>query len=202
MKAPLGEQDSVRILYLRIKSSSKLSDGLAASFRYRVLNKQQTPPVQAGNVARYDRSAEEYSRAGAGEWLLEVEDLHVHFVTTRGVVRAVEGISYKVSPGETVALVGESGCGKSVSSLAIMRLLARPAGRVVAGRILFQGATFSISPEEEMRAIRGRDIAMIFQEPMTSLNPVLTIGFQIMEPLLIHLGDDARSRRARGRPSS
>src|SRR5687767_12778615 len=108
-------------------------------------------------------------------WLLEVEDLHVHFVTSRGVVRAVEGISYKVRPGETVALVGESGCGKSVSSLAIMRLLARPAGRVVGGRILFQGRNLLELTEDEMREIRGRDIAMIFQEPMTSLNPVLTI---------------------------
>src|SRR5215510_16209667 len=114
--------------------------------------------------------------AGAGGWLLEVEDLHVHFVTTRGVVRAVEGISYKVRPGETVALVGESGCGKSVSSLAIMRLLARPAGRVVAGRILFQGVNLLELSEDAMREIRGRDVAMIFQEPMTSLNPVLTIG--------------------------
>src|SRR6185295_9398119 len=117
---------------------------------------------------------------GASEWLLEVEDLHVHFVTTRGVVRAVEGISYKVRQGETVALVGESGCGKSVSSLAIMRLLARPAGRVVGGRILFQGRNLLDLPEDQMREIRGRDIAMIFQEPMTSLNPVLTVGFQIM----------------------
>jgi len=130
-------------------------------------------------------------------WLLEVEDLHVHFVTTRGVVRAVEGISYKVRPGETVALVGESGCGKSVSSLAIMRLLAKPAGRIVAGRILFQGRNLLDLAEDQMREIRGRDIAMIFQEPMTSLNPVLTIGFQIMEPLLIHLAmteDAARTR--------
>ena len=135
--------------------------------------------------------------AGHGPWLLEVEDLHVHFVTTRGVVRAVEGISYKVRPGETVALVGESGCGKSVSSLAIMRLLARPAGRVVAGRILFQGRNLLDLMEDEMRQIRGRDIAMIFQEPMTSLNPVLTIGFQIMEPLMIHLGMTTEAARAR-----
>ena len=135
--------------------------------------------------------------AGHGHWLLEVEDLHVHFVTTRGVVRAVEGISYKVRPGETVALVGESGCGKSVSSLAIMRLLARPAGRVVAGRILFQGRNLLDLSEDQMRQIRGRDIAMIFQEPMTSLNPVLTIGFQIMEPLMIHLGMATEAARAR-----
>ncbi len=130
-------------------------------------------------------------------WLLEIEDLHVHFVTSRGVVRAVEGISYKVKPGEVVALVGESGCGKSVSSLAVMRLLAKPAGRVVHGRILFEGRDLLTLPDEDMRAIRGRDIAMIFQEPMTSLNPVLTVGFQIMEPLLIHLNmteDQARAR--------
>src|SRR5262249_15732399 len=135
--------------------------------------------------------------AGAGEWLLEVEDLLLDFVTTRGVVRAVEGISYKVRPGETVALVGESGCGKSVSSLAIMRLLARPAGRVVAGRVLFQGRNLLDLSEDEMREIRGRDIAMIFQEPMTSLNPVLTVGFQIMEPLLIHLGMSEEHARLR-----
>ncbi len=128
-------------------------------------------------------------------WLLEVEDLHVHFVTTRGVVRAVEGLSYKVRPGEVVALVGESGCGKSVSALSVMRLLAKPAGRIVQGRVLFQGRDLLTLSDEAMRAIRGRDISMIFQEPMTSLNPVLRVGFQIMEPLIIHFGwDEARAR--------
>nr|PZN81009.1 MAG: glutathione ABC transporter ATP-binding protein [Pseudomonadota bacterium] len=135
--------------------------------------------------------------AASSPWLLEVENLHVHFVTTAGVVRAVEGLSYKVKPGEVVALVGESGCGKSVSALTVMRLLAKPAGRVVAGRILFQGRDLLKLSEEEMRAIRGREISMIFQEPMTSLNPVLTIGFQIMEPLMIHLGMSEKQARAR-----
>jgi len=131
--------------------------------------------------------------------LLEVEDLHVHFVASRGVVRAVEGISYKVWPGEIVALVGESGCGKSVSALSILRLLARPTGRIVRGRVLFDGRDLLTLSEEEMREVRGGAIGMIFQEPMTSLNPVLTIGLQIMEPLTIHLkmlGPEARARAA------
>jgi peptide/nickel transport system ATP-binding protein len=135
--------------------------------------------------------------APGSPWLLEVDDLHVHFVTSRGVVRAVEGISYTVRRGEVVALVGESGCGKSVSSLAIMRLLAKPAARIVAGRILFEGRDLLKLSDDEMRELRGREISMIFQEPMTSLNPVLTIGFQIMEPLLIHLGMDMRAARSR-----
>ena len=118
--------------------------------------------------------------------LLSVEDLHVHFVTSRGVVRAVEGVSWQVHAGEMVALVGESGCGKSVSALSVMRLLAKPAGRIVHGRILFEGRNLLELDDESMRQVRGRDISMIFQEPMTSLNPVLTIGLQIMEPLLIH----------------
>jgi peptide/nickel transport system ATP-binding protein len=129
--------------------------------------------------------------------LLDVEDLHVHFVTSRGVVRAVEGISYQVRPGEVVAIVGESGCGKSVSSLAIMRLLTRPAGRVARGSIRLEGRDLLKLSEEEMRAVRGRDISMIFQEPMTSLNPVLPIGLQITEPMLIHLKMDETQARAR-----
>jgi len=94
---------------------------------------------QATEQSGIDPGRENRGLAPVSRWLLEVQDLHVHFVTTRGVVRAVEGISYTVAPAETVALVGESGCGKSVSSLAIMRLLAKPAGRIVAGRILFEG---------------------------------------------------------------
>ena len=134
---------------------------------------------------------------GGGEVLLSVEDLHVHFVTSRGVVRAVDGVSYNVRRGEIVALVGESGCGKSVSSLAIMRLLAKPAGRVVGGRIMFEGRDLLTLSEDEMREIRGRDISMIFQEPMTSLNPVLPIGLQIMEPMTIHLKMNEAQARAR-----
>jgi len=129
--------------------------------------------------------------------LLEIENLHVHFVTSRGTVRAVENVGYAVRPGEIVAIVGESGSGKSVSALAVMRLLAKPAGRVVAGAIRFAGRDLLSLSDEEMRALRGREIAMIFQEPMTSLNPVLTIGRQITEPLFIHLAmtpDQARAR--------
>jgi peptide/nickel transport system ATP-binding protein len=133
---------------------------------------------------------------GVRPWLLEVENLHVQFASPRGVVRAVEGISYRVRAGEIVALVGESGCGKSVSSLAIMRLLAHN-GRVTEGRILFEGRDLLQITDEEMRAIRGRDIAMIFQDPMTSLNPVLTVGFQIAEPLLLHLQMTPAAARAR-----
>jgi peptide/nickel transport system ATP-binding protein len=127
--------------------------------------------------------------------LLDVQDLHVRFDTSRGVVHAVDGISYSVRRGEVVAIVGESGCGKSVSSLAIMGLLSKPAGRVTAGRILFEGRDLLTLSAEQMREIRGRDISMIFQEPMTSLNPVLSIGEQIMEPLFVHLKmDDAKAR--------
>jgi peptide/nickel transport system ATP-binding protein len=121
----------------------------------------------------------------------------VHFVTSRGVVRAVEGLSYDVRAGEMVALVGESGCGKSVSSLAVMRLLARPAGRVARGRIMFEGRDLLELSEDEMRSVRGREISMIFQEPMTSLNPVLPIGFQITESLFMHRKISPEAARAR-----
>ena len=120
--------------------------------------------------------------------LLQVRHLHTQFLTRGGVVRAVDGVSWDVGEGETVALVGESGCGKSVSALSIMRLVSEPAGRIIGGQILFKGRDLLTLSEEEMRKVRGREIAMIFQEPMTSLNPVLTIGRQLTQGLEIHLG--------------
>ena len=108
--------------------------------------------------------------------LLDVRHLSTQFTTRGGVVRAVDDVSWDVMEGETVALVGESGCGKSVSALSIMRLVSEPAGRVVGGEVLFRGRNLLELSEEEMRKVRGREIAMIFQEPMTSLNPVLSIG--------------------------
>ena len=137
------------------------------------------------------------ARSGqARQPLLEIKDLSVQFNTGHGTVRAVEGLSYAVHPGEMVAIVGESGSGKSVSALAIMRLLAGTA-RIPSGSITFDGKDLLSLSEEEMRQIRGREIAMIFQEPMTSLNPVLKIGLQITEPLTIHLGMDDEAARAR-----
>ncbi len=129
--------------------------------------------------------------------LLEVKNLQTQFLTSAGVVRAVDGVSYDINEGETVALVGESGCGKSVSALSIMRLVAEPAGRIVGGEILFKGRDLLKLSEEEMRDVRGRDIAMVFQEPMTSLNPVLTIGRQLTEGLEIHLGMTTEAASAR-----
>jgi peptide/nickel transport system ATP-binding protein len=120
----------------------------------------------------------------------------VHFLTSRGPINAVEGLSFSVASGEVVAIVGESGSGKSVSALSIMRLLPKLTGRA-SGRIVFDGRDLFGLDDEEMREIRGRDISMIFQEPMTSLNPLLTIGLQIMEPLTIHLGMTEAEARAR-----
>jgi oligopeptide/dipeptide ABC transporter ATP-binding protein len=129
--------------------------------------------------------------------LLEVGNLRTTFQTAAGLVRAVDGVSWDVEEGETVALVGESGCGKSVSALSIMRLIAPPAGRIESGEILFKGRDLLKLSEEEMRSVRGREIAMIFQEPMTSLNPVLSIGRQLTEGLEIHLKMTPPDSRAR-----
>jgi oligopeptide/dipeptide ABC transporter ATP-binding protein len=131
------------------------------------------------------------------EVLLDVRSLRTQFHTSAGVIRAVDGVSWDVRKGETVALVGESGCGKSVSALSVMRLVSAPAGRIVDGEIIFKGRNLLSLPEEEMRRIRGREISMIFQEPMTSLNPVLTIGRQLTETLETHLGMTSAQAEAR-----
>ncbi len=120
--------------------------------------------------------------------LLEIDGLKTHFFTRDGVVRAVDGVSFSVAPGETLAVVGESGCGKSVTSLSVLRLIASPPGRIVEGSIRFQGQDLLELSERRMRDIRGNEISMIFQEPMTSLNPVLRIGSQITETLTLHRG--------------
>ncbi|WP_338662747.1 ABC transporter ATP-binding protein [Pararoseomonas sp. SCSIO 73927] len=119
--------------------------------------------------------------------LLEVRDLQTHFRTPDGINRAVDGLSFHVNAGETVAIVGESGCGKSVTSMSILRLLPEPPGKI-AGEVRFQGRDLLKLSDKEMRGIRGNDISMIFQEPMTSLNPVLTVGRQIGETLRLHQG--------------
>ncbi len=129
--------------------------------------------------------------------LLEVRNLQTQFFTSAGTVRAVDGISYDVAPGETVAIVGESGCGKSVGAMSIMRLIPDPPGRVVDGEVIFNDTDLLKLSEAEMRAIRGRDIGMIFQEPMTSLNPVLSIERQLTETVEEHLGYGHEKARAR-----
>jgi oligopeptide transport system ATP-binding protein len=118
--------------------------------------------------------------------LLQVKDLRTHFFTREGLVKAVDGISYDVYEGETVGIVGESGCGKSVSALSLLRLIPDPPGKIVGGELVFEGRDLLKVREDEIRRIRGNEIAMIFQEPMTSLNPVLTIGRQVAEPLELH----------------
>jgi len=127
------------------------------------------------------------------ERILDIADLRTWFFTRDGVVRAVDGVSFHVFPGETLAIVGESGCGKSVTALSVLRLIPSPPGRIVSGAIRFAGRDLLGLSEAEMRAVRGNEISMIFQEPMTSLNPVLTIGRQIAETLTLHQGLDHRA---------
>jgi oligopeptide/dipeptide ABC transporter ATP-binding protein len=129
--------------------------------------------------------------------LLEVENMQTQFFTSAGTVKAVDGISYVVDEGETVAIVGESGCGKSVSALSILRLIPDPPGRIVGGRVLLQGNDLLTLPDKDIRRVRGRDIAMVFQEPMTSLNPVLTVGRQLTESMIHHMAMDEKKAQAR-----
>lgn len=130
--------------------------------------------------------------------LLEVKDLITRFYTEEGVVHAVNGISYTIDEGESMALVGESGCGKSVSMLSLLRLIPSPPGRIEKGEAIYSGRDLLKMPEDEIRTIRGREIAMIFQDPMTSLNPVFTIGRQLTEGVRMHLGltDSQAKKRA------
>jgi peptide/nickel transport system ATP-binding protein len=129
--------------------------------------------------------------------LLEIENLCTYFFTSEGVVRAVDGVSYSVRAGETLAVVGESGCGKSVTAMSILRLMPSPPARIVSGSIRFEGRDLLAASEEEMRRIRGNEISMIFQEPMTSLNPVLTVGKQVAETLELHQGLSGDAAQAR-----
>src|SRR5512145_935500 len=121
------------------------------------------------------------------ERLLDIKGLKTHFFTEEGVVRAVDGIDLHIDKGETLGVVGESGCGKSVTALSVMRLIPMPPGKIEGGRILFDGEDLVRVPESRMRQVRGGKIGMIFQEPMTSLNPVFTVGDQIEEAVRLHL---------------
>ncbi len=129
--------------------------------------------------------------------LLEINDLRTYFFTEDGTVRAVDGVTWDLEEGQTLGLVGESGCGKSVTALSILRLIPNPPGRIVDGEILFEGQDLLKISNAEMRHIRGNRIAMVFQEPMTSLNPVLTIGNQIIEVIRLHMGLEEAESRAR-----
>ena len=129
--------------------------------------------------------------------LLEVKGLTTQFYTQDGVVHAVNGIPYHLNEGETIAIVGESGSGKSVGVMSLLRLIPQPPGKIVAGEVWFQGRDLLQISDDEIRQVRGKHIAMIFQDPMTSLNPVLTIGYQLMEPLQLHLGMNKNEARKR-----
>jgi peptide/nickel transport system ATP-binding protein len=129
--------------------------------------------------------------------LLEVEALRTYFDLRHGIVKAVDGVSFALAPHETLAIVGESGCGKSITALSLLRLVPDPPGRIAGGSIKLAGVDLLALSEEEMRDVRGKDIAMIFQEPMTSLNPVLTIGSQIAEVLLLHEKINHQQARAK-----
>ena len=124
--------------------------------------------------------------------LLQVKNLQTSFFTPEGEVRAIDGISFEIAEGKTLGLVGESGCGKSVTSLSIMRLIPSPPGKIVGGEIIYRGKDLLKLGNEEMRKIRGNEISMIFQEPMTSLNPVFTVGNQIGEAIKLHQGLENR----------
>ena len=135
--------------------------------------------------------------AAAAGAVLEVEELRTEFRTPAGPLRAVDGVSFAVRAGETLCVVGESGCGKSVTALSVLRLVSSPPGRIAGGRVLFGGRDLLALPEPEMERIRGNEISMIFQEPMTSLNPLHTVGRQVSESIALHAGLSRRDAKAR-----
>ena len=142
-----------------------------------------------------ERKVEHLEKIQPKRALLKIEDLSVHFFTDRGVVPSVNKVNYEVLEGETLGLVGESGCGKSVTAHSIIRLIPQPPGKIVNGRIMFKGEDLTKVSDQRIREIRGNEIAMIFQEPMTSLNPVFTVGDQIVEAVTLHTDktdEDAR----------
>ena len=130
--------------------------------------------------------------------LLEVKNLKTYFYTEEGVTPAVDGLSFTLKDGETLAIVGESGCGKSVTSLSVLRIFPSPPGKIMGGDILYKGESLLKKSEKEMRKIRGNEISMIFQEPLTSLNPVFTVGQQICESLIMHQGMNKKQAREKG----
>jgi oligopeptide/dipeptide ABC transporter ATP-binding protein len=138
-------------------------------------------PMKSGSA-----STEQAYEMDAGENLLEIQDLHTYFFTPEGLVKALDGVDLSLRTGHTLGIVGESGCGKTVLALSILQLIPQPPGKIVHGRITFQGIDLLSLDEADLRAIRGNKISMIFQEPMTSLNPVFTIGSQIAEVILLH----------------
>jgi oligopeptide transport system ATP-binding protein len=142
------------------------------------------------------RDGRRAGRPDAVETLLEVKGLKTHFFTQDGTVKAVDGISFTIGDGKTLGVVGESGCGKSITAMSILRLIGRP-GRIVAGEILLDGRDLVTLPEDDLREVRGNDVSMIFQEPMTSLNPVFTCGDQIAEAVALHLDLDRKGAMAR-----
>ncbi len=147
------------------------------------MNNQKVHPPSGPRETRAPQQELAKSRA-----VLEIDNLQTHFFTPAGTIKAVDGVSYTVHNGETLAVVGESGCGKSVTALSILKLIASPPGRIVGGQIRFEGKNLADLSTREMEAIRGNQISMIFQEPMTSLNPLFTVGHQISEAVALHQG--------------
>ena len=140
--------------------------------------------IRRDRVDQLERQASEHT----AEALLQVRGLSTHFFTPDGIIQAVDDVSFQVGYGETLGLVGESGCGKSVSALSIARLVPDPPGKIVAGEILFDGIDVLKLSDDDMRKLRGKEIGFIFQDPLTSLNPTLTIGYQIAESIREHMG--------------